>query len=283
MRLLLIFLLLPFAVFADCDQHSTANPSCVDTEKLQVRLGFGAGHRSNPLAGGRNLPYWLIPDISYYGKNWFFDNGSLGYSVELAPSWQLSLQSRLNEEKGYFQRAHASNVFQRFMFNSAEVTGPAPRAMTKQSVAIDQVESRPTAIDAGLQLDWFGPELQVRLNWWHDISNTYQGQHASFTAQRGWSYGDGYWQLHATLHWKSANLMQTYYGVTDGEHELFYYQPSDSWQPELKLSYSYPLSTTWSALMFYRYRWLDDAMTQSPLVVEQAVHGWFIGLSYQFF
>jgi outer membrane protein len=283
MRLLLICLLLPLAVFAECDNLTPANSSCIETEKLQLRLGFGAGHRSNPLAGGRNLPYWLIPDLSYYGKHWFFDNGSLGYSVELDSAWQLSIQSRLNEEKGYFQRAHPSNLFQRVMFNSAEVTGPAPRGMTKQAVNIVQVQSRPTAVDAGLQLDWFGPQLQVRMNWWHDISNTYHGQHASLSAQHGWSVGPGFWQLQATLYWKSADLMQTYYGIHEVEHELSYYQPSDSWQPELKLSYSHPLSSQWSALIFYRYRWLDHAMTESPLVVEHSIRGWFLGLSYQFF
>ncbi len=77
--------------------------------------------------------------------------------------------------------------------------------------------------------------------------------------------------------------MQTYYGVDEVGYEMSYYRPSDSWQPELKLMVSYPLSKQWVGFMFYRYRWLDNAMTDSPLVQENNIRGWFIGLSYQFF
>lgn len=283
MRLLLIFLLLPLFALADCDNTAMPNPNCIEPEKLQLRLGVGLGHRTNPLAGGRNFPYWLIPDVSYYGQHWFFDNGSLGYSIELAPAWQLSLLGRLNEEKGYFRRAHPSNVFSRYMFNSAEMVGPAQKDSQRPTLTIADVGARPTAVDAGLQLDWFSPQLQLKANLWQDVSSTYHGQHASLTAQHGWQSGQGYWQLHASLFWKSADLMQTYYGIEEDGQELSYERRSDSWQPELKLSFSYPLSTQWSALVFYRYRWLDNTMTDSPLVQEQTIRGWFVGLSYQFF
>jgi outer membrane protein len=36
-------------------------------------------------------------------------------------------------------------------------------------------------------------------------------------------------------------------------------------------------------LAFYRYRWLDDAITVSPLVAENSVRSWFLGVSYRFF
>lgn len=283
MRLLLLFLLLPQLALADCRETADTNPSCIDTDKLYLRLGMGLGHRSNPVAGGRNLPYWLMPDLSYYSKHWFFDNSTLGYSFELTPAWQLSMVTRLNEEKGYFQRAHASNLLNRFMVSNAEIVGPTLRNQQLQQLSIKDVKKRPTALDAGLQLDWFLPQLQLRANWWHDVSAKYQGQHASLTLQKGWQQGRSYWQFSSALYWKSAELMQTYYGVDEVGYEMSYYRPSDSWQPELKLMVSYPLSKQWVGFMFYRYRWLDNAMTDSPLVQENNIRGWFIGLSYQFF
>ncbi len=155
MRLLLLFLLLPQLALADCRETADTNPSCIDTDKLYLRLGMGLGHRSNPVAGGRNLPYWLMPDLSYYSKHWFFDNSTLGYSFELTPAWQLSMVTRLNEEKGYFQRAHASNLLNRFMVSNAEIVGPTLRNQQLQQLSIKDVKNRPTALDAGLQLDWF--------------------------------------------------------------------------------------------------------------------------------
>lgn len=281
MRLLLIFLLFPVLSFADCRTVATTDPSCITSHQWQVRVGFGLGHRSNPLVSGRNFPYWIMPDISYYANHWFFDNGTLGYSWTLSPTLQLSLLSRLNEEKGYFRRAHPSNFFTQSMTNSIRFSGPMLQTEAMPAVSIDEVSKRPTALDAGLQLDWFLPHVQVKANFWQDISQQYHGQHASLTLQRGWQHTSGFWQLSGSVLWKSSKLMQTYYGLDVNDQVAAFYQPNASWQSELKFSWTYPLSERWSSVVFYRYRWLDQPMIDSPLVQESSIRGWFLGLSYQ--
>ena len=286
MRLLLVLACsLPLLASGnECPQDPNAMAgSCTEAGQWRFAVAAGAGYRSNPLHGGHNFPLWLIPDLSYYGKHWFFDNGTLGYNWALNPSLQLSLVSRLNEERGYFRRADASNLFNRFMVSDMGLAGPAEKSVIIPELSINDVAKRPTALDAGLQLDWFSPDLQLKANWWHDISGQYHGQHASIAATTGWQSTVGQWQFSTGLHWKSADLINTYYGIIDERHLPADYQAGSSWQPELKLTWSYPLTADWSALAFYRYRFLDDAMTDSPLVNEDDIRTWFVGVTYRFF
>ena len=129
MRLMLILLSLsPFWVFADqCTADDRQMVECTETNRWQFALAIGAGHRSNPLLGGRNFPLFLMPDLNYYGKNWFFDNGTVGYSWILSDDMQLSFVSRLNEEKGYFRRHHLSNLFTQQVSGSASLMGPTQK------------------------------------------------------------------------------------------------------------------------------------------------------------
>jgi len=284
MRLMLILLLLsPYWAAADqCNQDQSQTIECADTNRWQFALAMGAGHRSNPLLGGRNFPLVLLPDLNYYGKHWFFDNGTIGYSWTLTEDVQLSLISRLNEEKGYFRRYHLSNLFTRQIAGSVSMMGPTQKYQQQIELSVADQAKRPTAIDAGWQLDWFTPVLHWKLNWMHDVSGQYHGQHASIYANYRWQNPLGSWQFSPGLSWKSSQLINTYYAV-DQFRELEHGTLADSWQPEVKLSWSYPLSRDWSMLAFYRYRWLDDAVTFSPLVVENSVRSWFVGVSYRFF
>jgi len=284
MRLIVVLLFL-WPVWAVADQCAASkNPAveCTDTGQWQFALAIGAGHRSNPLIGGRNFPLNLMPDLNYYGKHWFFDNGTLGYSWTLTNDLQLSLISRLNEEKGYFRRHHLSNWLTNQVSSDQSLMGPTQKYQQQIELSVADQAKRPTAIDAGWQLDWFTPLVQWKLNWLHDVSGQYHGQHASIAASHGWQTQLGHWQLSSAVTWKSSQLINTYYALDSGTEDQLD-RLGHSWQPELKLSWSYPLTSDWSMLAFYRYRWLDSAITLSPLVVENSVRSWFVGVSYRFF
>lgn len=284
MRLILILLSwCPFWAFADqCAANASQTSECAETNRWQLSLAIGAGHRSNPLVGGRNFPLYLMPDLNYYGTHWFFDNGTVGYSWALAEDMQFSLISRLNEEKGFFRRHHLSNFFSQQVSGAVSMMGPTQKSQQEIELSVANQAKRPTAVDAGWQLDWFTPAIHWKLNWLHDVSGKYHGQHASLSASHGWQNQLGNWQISSALSWKSSQLIDTYYAV-DQSTEMKFDRLGHSWQPELKLSWNYPLTSEWSMLAFYRYRWLDDAITLSPLVAENSVRSWFVGVSYRFF
>ena len=258
---------------------------CVESEQFQLSVALGAGQRSNPLYDGESFPMLLLPDFSYYTDTWFIDNGTLGYSLSQNDQFAVSLVMRLNSEKGYFQRWFAGNVItmnSSGSFLPPEVEVGAEKFMN--AVSVEHVKKRPTAVDAGLQFNWFGDQWQSRLNLWQDINSKYEGQNASLSWSRFWPLAGGQFDLSTSLYWKSAKLIDTYYGV--GEDELYYlarYQGRASWQPELRLGWQKALTSRWSVLTFYRYLHLDDAMTDSPLVQDDSVQTWFVGMSYRFY
>lgn len=259
--------------------------SCVASNQFQLSVALGGGQRSNPLYDGESFPMVLLPDFSYYTDSWFVDNGTFGYSLQQSDTFAASLVMRLNAEKGYFQRWFAGNVLS--TNTSGSLLPPEVETGEQKSVrtvSVNDVRKRPTAVDAGVQLNWFGEQWQGRMNFWQDISSSYDGQSASLTVARAWPLAGGTVDLGATLFWKSAKLIDTYYGM--GDDELYYlqrYQGRDSWQPQLRLSWQKPLTERWSVLTFYQYLHLDSAMTDSPLVQDDSVQTWFIGMSYRFF
>ena len=258
---------------------------CVASEQFQLSVALGAGQRSNPLYDGDSFPMLILPDFSYYTDTWFIDNGTLGYSLVQNDQFAASVVMRLNSEKGYFQRWFAGNVI---TMNSAGALLPPEVEIgtekTMSTVSVEQVKKRPTAVDAGLQFNWFGEQWQSRLNLWQDINSKYQGQNASLSWSRYWPLAGGQFDLSTTLYWKSAKLIDTYYGV--GDDELYYlgrYDGRAGWQPELRLGWQKALNSRWSVLTFYRYLHLDDAMTDSPLVQDDSVQTWFVGMVYRFY
>ncbi|KKO50388.1 hypothetical protein VT06_01535 [Arsukibacterium sp. MJ3] len=258
---------------------------CIVEQKWYISGALGYGQRSNPLNGGNRLELVVLPEIYYYSKHWFFDNGRVGSSIVLTSDTQLSIIGQFNQEKGYFQQWFSGNLLQ---FESNALTTPQVSLTTDRQapaqVALSQVKDRPTAFDLGLQLDSSHYGLLWQLAYWTDISQQHHGQYASVGARRGWHTVYGKWQLSAHLHWKSAQLINTYYGLTALEVPLHQqYQGRDSWQTELRLNWNKPLTERLSLLVFLRYLQLDSAMTDSPLVRSDNVTTWFGGVSYRFF
>lgn len=282
---LLLLCLLSLSANAETALPCAPEESCATEQQLYLNLALGYGQRSNPLYDGEELPLVLLPDIYYYGKHWFFDNGKLGSSWTLTEQWQLSLVGQFNQEKGYFQKWFGGNAFQfRHSFANSGVIDDTEDRLGPLQASVLEISKRPTAYDLGLQLDWFSHNWQLQGIMWQDVSNTYQGQHASISVGRSWQHRSGNWQFGGRLYWKSAKLIDTYYGIDN--NEPFYlnrYKGKPSWQPELRLSWQYPLSERVALLAFLRYLHLDDAMTNSPLVRTDNVTTWFFGVSYRLF
>jgi len=287
MKKLLMLLLMFCSGFSQaddsCPDHSA---SCVETGRFNLAVAMGVGQRTNPLHQGENVPLVVMPDISYYGKNWFWDNTTAGYSLTTSADFAASVIVKLNPEKGYFQRWFAGN----FDALGSSSTGLVPPDIdtgaikTMPYALVTDVNSRPTAWDAGIQLNWFGDDWQFGVNLLQDVSGQYKGQNASMSISQNYPLLSGQLGLSAGVHWKSRKLIDTYYGV--GKSELFYlprYDGRASWQPEFKVSWQKAFTEQWSFLSFYRMLLLDNAMTDSPLVRNDRVHTWFVGVSYQLF
>ena len=76
-----------------------------------VGVSVGAGVITNPLYGADNIPLVVIPQVAYYGQNWFFDNGRLGYSFLQSKQHNVSFVSEINPESRFFIDWHPQNIF----------------------------------------------------------------------------------------------------------------------------------------------------------------------------
>ena len=84
---------------------------------------------------------------------------------------------------------------------------------------------------------------------------------------------------------RSARYVNYFYGVTPAESSASSYAAYSSGAsatPVLGLAADYSLTEDWVVNMQLRRRWLDSAVTNSPLIVRKTLDTGYIGLSYRF-
>ena len=87
------------------------------------------------------------------------------------------------------------------------------------------------------------------------------------------------------LEWRSAKYVNHLYGVSGAEAQgsaFSAYTASASTMPWLGLATKMPLADQWVLSLQWRYKWLDDAIRNSPLVNVKAQNHAYIAVSYEF-
>lgn len=110
------------------------------------------------------------------------------------------------------------------------------------------------------------------------------GQFAELSWAGRWSWGGVtiYPQLGAQH--RSSRYVQHLYGVSTTQAAaaaLPAYQAGASWVPQATLHLTLPLSGPWSLQAQWRQRWLDGAITQSPLVPGRTQSSGLLALTYR--
>ena len=270
--------------------------SCATVGEWKFSLAVGAGVYTNPLHGGDNIPLVLIPQISYYGERVFFDNNALGYSFFDNDRLIISAITQLNHEKAYFTRWHPKNILIESISSgdaltpstgetdSEELNPPEPDV----DVNIKDVSNRRWAIDAGVQFNWFINEttdLQAQIL--HDVNNVYNGFNAKIELTRIMRIAplpNTVMSFSVGTNINSKNLVDYYYGIsptTESDVDVAY-QGKLSINPYFRLVLTHQLSERWRAKLTIKRVFLDDAMTESPLVKDDYINTIFAGVSYDF-
>ncbi|NQZ83949.1 MAG: MipA/OmpV family protein [Colwellia sp.] len=283
--LLLLLLFSPFCFARDCEQVSD---SCVAVGEWNFSLAAGAGVYTNPLHGGNNIPLVLIPKISYYGEQVFFENNTFGYTLFDNEHIVISAITQLNHEKAFFTRWHPQNIFIESVSSGMTTDISFSEENQKSEVNIQDVAKRRWAIDAGVQINWFvdqATDIQVQVL--HDINNVYNG----FNGQVQLSHMMGFKQLPDTAmslslgaNINSKNLVDYYYGISrESDFSLGQtYQGKLSINPYFRLVLMHQISSLWSANLHLKRVFLDDNTIDSPLVKDNHIDTIFAGVTYDF-
>jgi MipA family protein len=251
------------------------------------RIGFGAGYgqRTNPLINSDDIDIYGIVQLSYFGDQFFFDNGDIGWFMATGSDWSANLIAGVGGERSFFSALNDSPVG----FAPDGPTGlngqPANNdPHTDGSYPEPEAPDRDYIIDGGLEVlyQWGRSELQVQLL--TDISDRSNGQEVwvSWALPQQW----GRFSFHPSIGvtWMSANTANYYYGVKKSEAQpgLPAYEVNDAFNYFARLSMSYQLTEHWQVVSVLQYEQLADDIADSPSVVKDHVTTSFIGLYYEF-
>lgn len=265
------------AAEAGSDCQGTSG-DCVAVGKWNFSVALGVGARSNPLAGGKNIPLVVIPQFSYYGTRLFIDDLDLGFTLAEDASNTLNLVASPGYDRVFFYRTDLQNIF----------VGGFPAADGYQSLVGKRV---PSAAPNAVQLAprsrnvtyLAGPEWTFRLydvsgqlDVLHDITGRDRG--TEVRAALGLSLVKSRGSLTANIGatWKSTEIVNYYYGAPD------IYHAGSALDPFVKLAYTLPLGGKWRLTAFAEFERLADSIADSPIVAEHYVATAFVGAKYAF-
>lgn len=315
-----LFALIVSAHSQACTDKGAAG--CVEVGRWDASVAIGAGVRTNPIAGGDNLPIVIIPNLTYYGKRFYLENYTFGYSLVEKPIYSVNLVLTPSYDQIYFQSWGLGNIsidsgggsssafasegviyntpsgdMQLEYENSVEADEPyaptdlEPATPTEPEVVervytldLEQLNKRKQTGLAGVEFSYFGQKWVASLNVLQEALNVHGGQEVRLAASQAFGSGKTRYQFSTGMTWQSANLIDYYFGAHEGEvSESMEYSINQSGiTPFVRLSWSRKLNDHWKLLATFHHKRLADAIVDSPLVEEDNVTTVFFGGVYHF-
>lgn len=274
--MLLVASVLSGAAARASEDCSGPSEECVAIGHWSLSLAMGAGVRTNPLGGHDNLPIVLVPHVSYYGERVFLDDLDVGFTLAEGAANTLSLVASPGYDRAFFYRGDLQNIFigglPTATPGSTVISGSSGTAPAT-STAVRRVATPEPSLTylAGPEWTFRYRSVSGQLDALHDVSGHDHGDEI-----RG-ALGVPLWRAHGTLSlnagftWKSAAVVNYYYGIPA------LYHPGAAVNPFVKLGYARPLGGRWTLSALAEYERLGSAIAASPLVTERYVATVFVG------
>lgn len=252
-----------------CTQDSA---DCVPVGQWTLSAALGAGVRTNPLHHGSDIPLVVIPQFSYYGKRFFIDNLDPGLTLYDGESNTFNLIATPGYDRVFFYRSDLQNFFiGRFYAATHTSNGELLEGVSAQLVA-----ARHPAITylAGPEWTFKYGAVSGQLDVLREITGHDHGE--EIRAAVGIPLGQlfGTWKLNAGLTWKSAGIVNYYYGYPG------LYEAGSALNPFAKIGFSRPLNRRWQFDAFVHCERLSNAIVNSPIIGQRYVTTAFVGATY---
>lgn len=252
---------------AQSDACIAPSPDCVVIGKLNLSISLGIGARTNPVATNSDIPLVAIPRISYYGKRFFLENLDLGFTLFENQTHTFNLIATPGYDRVFFYRNDLQNVFV-----GSNTSGISP------VVGLDvPVRERHTTYLVGPEWLFMHGKLSGQLDALYEVTGEHDGFEVRAAISAPLSAGRGALVGSAGLTWKSAELVDYYYGVAG------LYEADAALNPFVKLAYTRPLSKRWTFNAFAHYEYLGRAVADSPIVNDASVATAFAGFVARIF
>lgn len=271
-----------------CVALADAAPPAADPPERHWRLGLalGYGERTNPLIQSDKIPVLVDVDVAWFGKRWFFDNGDVGFSVLDRPAFTLNAVARVNTDRAFFSKTNTRYI--NFQYLKAGDTGtlvaPPGAPGAQQQAQPFKPPKRDYAVELGFETLFDGEWGAATLRAFRDVSGTHDGFEVG--ADYDYRFTRGRFSIAPSVgvEYKSRKLNDYYWGVhgdeagsTIAEYDV---DAGFGWHAGLRTNYY--VTKHLRAALSANYEALQDSVSDSPLVKDDYVLGFFGGFAWTF-
>lgn len=299
-------------------QAQEAGPAA-NERSWSLGLALGQGARDNPLINGESIDINAVIDFSWYGERFFFDNGDFGYTLTGDNAWSLNAIATFNNERHFFNYLTGKTFgLESVLDNRFGIagngpldpdTGPRPGEPKPELPQTDgtgltdgnssiltglespdflnrntELPDRDFALNGGLEFLYISPFGDLQAQVLLDVSRTHKGQEAWLSWSKPWFTRRSEFALTLGAEWKSHNLVGYYYGVEPDEafDGRAAYAGASGTNTFIRLAARHRLGRHWNLVGMVEREFLSKAISNSPIVDQDAVDTFFAGLYYQF-
>jgi outer membrane protein len=254
---------------------SAAVDDCVAVGSWRFSVALGAGDRTNPLVHSQDIPLFIVPQFSYYGKRFFIDNLDPGVTLLEGDSSVLSLVASPGYDRVFFYGSDPQNIF---LGSTAATFAPHRALIGTRAEQQRALADRPRQITylAGPEWTFKYAGMAGQLDYLHEITGRNHGDKVRAALGVRLGYLGGSWKATVGATWKSAAVVNYYYGGPG------VYEPGPALDPFIKIGFSRPLSPRWTFDAFVDYEHLGASIGDSPIVARHYVTTGFFGVTYVF-
>ena len=245
---------------------------CVAVGDLDISVSVGAGTRTNPVAGRDDIPLFVIPHISFYGKRFFLESLEGGVTLYESDANTFNLIATPGFDRVFFSRRDLQNIIVPTAAGPLVGLETAPPEQVEQSFP---VRHRHTTYLAGPEWMFRFRDFIGQVNALYEVTGRHQGYELRAAVSAPLVQSKQSLVVNTGLTWKSAATVDYYYGVPG------LYRPDGALSPFIKLSYALPLSERWTFSAFVHYEHLGNAIVDSPIVNGREVITAFAGFNFK--
>jgi outer membrane protein len=251
---------------------------CVVVGDLDISLSLGAGTRTNPVAGRDDIPLYVIPHVSYYGKRFFLESLEAGVTLHESDAHTFNLIATPGFDRVFFSRNDLQNVIIPGAAGPVagldDVPGPPPPEELVDPQSLPR-KHRHTTYLAGPEWLFRYRDFIGQVNALYEVTGRHQGYELRAAVSAPLVQSKQSLVVNTGLTWKSAATVDYYYGVPA------FYKPDGALSPFIKLNYALPLSERWTFSAFVHYELLGDSIADSPIVTDREVITAFAGFNFK--
>jgi outer membrane protein len=243
---------------------------CIAVGDLEVSVSVGYGTRTNPVVGRDDIPLFVVPHVSYYGKRFFLESLEPGVTLYESDAHTFNLIASPGFDRVFFNRNDLQNV----VVPLAAVAPPGFADVQAQEVEFP-VGRRHTTYLAGPEWMFRQGKFIGQVSALYEVTGRHKGHELRAAVSVPLIQRQQSLVVNTGLTWKSAETVDYYYGVPG------LYNPDGALSPFIKLNYALPLSDRWTFTAFVHYEHLDDSIVDSPIVSGREVVTAFAGFNFK--